>query len=367
MQPNHLSEQDIKLVDILESFGSYLKYMLKRWYILLVGVGGLTFGGYYYATSSAPTYIAYTSFNSPDARMSAMGGMMSMMGLSFSGGSSIDVLNGVFSSRNVFFRSLLKNMQDGNTNEKIGNKYLKIFKYDEGFKEDLVMKNFKFTANSLDQMTATEIDVATMMYGDFSGGLFTAEYDMLTGVLKAEIETPDFNLSKSLASAMLKETVAFFQDKQLENAKVSLENSSKRLDSINFEIEKRQRLIAQSQDQNIFNTKRINTIDEQKIMQEIATLNIMFNEASNTKESAKAGLVIQNNLLRIVDSPEFSTYPKRKSKFLFTIIGFAISILVVIIPLILSKAVKDGREENKQKEEYFKLLKQQNSNLTPTV
>lgn len=354
MQQN-LSEQDIRLVDILESFGGYLKYMLKKWYILLVGVGGLTYGGYYYATSSDPTYVAYTSFNSPDARMSAMGGMMSMMGMSFSGGSSIDVLNGVFASRNVFYRALLSESTVNNTTEKIGNRYLKIFKYDEGFKEDPKMKNFKFTSNNLKDMTPTEIEVGTILYADFSGGFFTSEYDVLVGVLKAEVETPDFYLSRDLASAMLKETTLFFQDKQLENAKVSLKNSTKRLDSINNEIEKRQKMVAQSQDQNIFNTKKINTIDEQKIMQEIGTLTVMYNDASNTKESAKAGLVIQNNLLRIVDSPEFSTYSKKKSKFLYAIIGFAISILVVIIPLILSKAIKDGREENKQRDAMLKV------------
>lgn len=345
-----LSEEDIRIVDILDSFGSYLKYMLKKWYILLVGVGGLTYFGYYFAKSSPSTYVAYTSFNSVDSRVSAMGGMMSMMGISFAGGSSVDVLTGIFSSRNVFINSILNDMEIDGKTTKLANYYMHVFKYDEGFKEDPKLKNFKFTSNDIEDLTPTELEVATLMYGDFSDGFFTAEYDMTTGLIKAEVETPDFQLSKELTKNMLEETVFFYQKKQLENAKISLNNSTKRMDSIAAEMKARQLLIAESQDQNIFNKKKINTIDQQKLMQELTTLNVMYSDATSTKESSKAGLMLQNNLVRIIDSPEFSTYPKKKSALLYSLIGFAISIVLVIIPLILSKAIKDGREENKQKE-----------------
>ena len=349
MQQN-LSEEDIRIVDILDSFGGYIKYMLRKWYILIVGVGGLTYLGYYYAKSSPPTYIAYTSFNSVDSRVSAMGGMMSMMGISFAGGSSADVLTGIFSSRNVFLSSLLKDVEFDGKETKLANNYMSAFKYDEGFKEDPKLKKFKFTANTIAEMNATELEIASMLYGDFSDGFFTAEYDMPTGLIKAEIETPDYELSRMLAKTMLEQTVFFYQKKQLENAKISLTNSSKRLDSITAEISSRQRMIAESQDQNIFNRKKVNTIDQQKIMQELQTLSVMYSDATSTKESSKAGFTLQNNLVRIIDSPEYSTYTKHKSKVLYSIIGFAVSIILVIIPLILSKAITDGREENKQRE-----------------
>ena len=359
MQQN-LSEEDIRIVDILDSFGGYLKYMLRKWYILVIGVGGLTYFGYYFATTSPPKYVAYTSFNSVDSRVSAMGGMMSMMGISFAGGSSVDVLTGIFSSRNVFINSLLSDVEIDGTKTKLANYYLHVFKYDESFKEDPKLKNFKFTANGVEELTKTELDIATMLYGDFSDGFFTAEYDMPTGLIKAEIETPDFELSKTLAKKMLEETVFFYQKKQLENAKISLGNSTKRLDSITGEISARQRRIAESQDQNVFNNKKINTVDQQRIMQELQTLAVMYSDATTTKESSKAGLMLQNNLVRIIDSPEYSTYPKNKSKLLYSIIGFAVSIVLVIIPLILSKAIKDGREENKQRDA---LIKEANSKV----
>jgi capsule polysaccharide export protein KpsE/RkpR len=135
----------------------------------------------------------------------------------------------------------------------------------------------------------------------------------------------------------------------LENATTSLSSVTKRLDSISREIAYRQRMIAQSQDQNIFNKKRIETVDQQKIMQELATLGVMYNDATTSKENAKAGMVPQNNIVRVIDDPMFSTSPKHKSKLLFAAIGFAVSLILIIIPLLIQKAINDGREEDKIK------------------
>jgi uncharacterized protein involved in exopolysaccharide biosynthesis len=75
----------------------------------------------------------------------------------------------------------------------------------------------------------------------------------------------------------------------------------------------------------------------------------MYNDATTSKENSKAGLMSPNNIVRIIDDPMFSTAPKHKSKLLFAAIGFAISLVFIIIPLLIQKAVNDGREEDKLK------------------
>ena len=343
------SEEDIRLVDVLESFKSYFIYLLRKWYLSIVGVAALTAGGYFYAKLSAPSYIANISFNALDSRTSAMGGIMSMMGVSFAGGSSNDVLTGIFTSRNVFLNSMLTNVEINGKKDKLANLYFHACKYDDGFEEDPVLKNFKFSANAIPEISKQEMDFFGMMYDDFNGGLMTAEYDMLTGMIKAEIETPDYEVSRVLASTMLSNTVKFYQNKQLENAKNSLSSVTRRLDSITGEITSRQRLIAASQDQNIFNTKKVEVVDQQKTMQELATLSVMFNDATTSRENAKAGMAPQNNIVRVIDDPMYSTAPKHKSKLLFAAIGFAISLVFIIIPLLIQKAINDGREEDRIK------------------
>lgn len=343
------AEEDIRLVDVLESFKSYLLYLLKKWYISIVGVVALTLGGFFFAKLSAPTYIANITFNAVDTKTSAMGGIMSMMGVSFAGGSSNDVLTGIFMSRNIFLNSMLSEVEINGKKDKLANFYFHALKYDDGFDKDPVLKNFKFTANSIDKISKTEMDFYGLMYDDYNGGLMTAEYDLTSGVIRAEVETPDYEVSRTLGTALLNNTMKFYQNKQMDNAKTSYSNATKRLDSISGEITARQRMIAASQDQNIFNKKRVEVVDQQKTAQELAILSGMYNDATTTKENAKAGLTPLNNIVRVIDDPMFSTSAKHKSKWLFAAIGFAISIVLIIIPLIIQKAINDGREEDKLK------------------
>lgn len=349
MQQQQFAEEDIRLVDVLVSIKSYLLFLVKKWYISIVGVAVFTLCGFYFAKLSAPTYIANISFNAPDSRMSAMGGMMFMMGLSFAGGSTNDVLTGIFTSRNVFLNSMLTEVEINGKKDKLANFYFHALKYDDGFEKDPALKNFKFRADNISQINKQEMEFFGIMYGDYNDGLLTAEYDIPSGLIRAELETPDYDVSRVTGATVLANTIKFFQNKQLDNAKTSLNSASKRLDSINGEIISRQRLIAESQDQNIFNKKRIEVVEQQKIMQEIGVLSVMYNDASTTKENAKAGLAPQNNIVRIIDDPMFSTSPKHRSKWLFAAIGFAASIVLIIIPLLMQKAIIDGREEDRIK------------------
>ncbi|MEZ5025855.1 MAG: hypothetical protein R2739_04670 [Chitinophagales bacterium] len=340
-------EEDIRLVDVLESITSYLKFLLKKWYISIVGIVAFTLGGYLFAKLSPPKYISYISFNALDTRSSSMSGILSMIGVSFAGGSSNDVLTGIFTSRNIFLHAMLTDVEIKGKKDKLANFYFHALKYDDGFEKDSALKNFKFRANSIDELSMQEIDFFGIMYSDFADGLMTAEYDIPTGMIKAEIETPDYEVSKQLGIALLNNTIEFYQTRQLDNAKSSYKIYSHKLDSISNQIQIRQQLIAQSQDQNIFNTKRITTIDQQKLNQELFTLNAMYNDALGQKENAKSGLIPQDNIVRIIDDPHFSTAPEYRGAILFSLIGFAISIVVVIIPLIMRKAILDGREEDK--------------------
>lgn len=343
----HFSEEDIRLVDVLESLKGYLGYLLKKWYLSIVGVIGLTFGGYYFAKVSPPKYIANISFNAVDSRASSMGGIMSMMGISFAGGSSNDVLTGIFTSRNIFLNSMLEDVVVDGKKEKLGNLYIHAHKYDEGFDKDPEWKGFKFKANSIKEISKKEMDLLSVMYDDFSDGLMTAEYDIATGLIKAEIESPDYEVSRQTGAALLRNTLEFYQNKQVENATVSLKNTTQRMDSISREIKLRQRMIAESQDQNIFNLKKITIVEQQKLMQEIGMLNVMYNDAATSKENAKAGVNPSTNIVRVIDDPMFSTAPKHPSKLLYGAIGFVLSLVLIIIPLLIKKALIDGREEDR--------------------
>lgn len=349
MQEYQFQDEDIRLIDVIDAFKKYSLYLLKKFYIVIIGVGGLTYLGYLFATKSPPKYIAFTSFNAVDSR--ASGGLLSLassFGIGM-GGSTNDVLMGIYSSNYAFKKALLADVYMNGREDKLGNFYSQIYGYDVVLAEEGI-KNFKFTSNSIYNMTKLEDSISSIMYYAFTDDALEIEFEVTAGLVYANIETPNYDLSKNLALEILKSIREFFQDKQ---DKASLENykrTEKRLDSLKAEIKIREIALAKSQDQNIFNEKRLGVVEEQKLQRELGILNIMYSDAVTSFEGAKASANAKNESVKIVDDPTFSTYPKFRSKLLFSLIGLAIGIVLIIIPLLLNKAAIDARAEQAEKQ-----------------
>ncbi|MCB9032819.1 MAG: hypothetical protein H6553_03195 [Chitinophagales bacterium] len=349
MQEYQFQDEDIRLIDVIDAFKKYSLYLLKKFYIVIIGVGGFTYLGYLFAVKSPPKFIAFTSFNAVDAR--ASGGLMSLastFGLGM-GGSTNDVLMGIYSSNYAFKKALLADVFMNGREDKLGNFYSEIYGYKDGLEEEGI-KDFKFTANSIYNMSKLEDSISSMMYYAFIDDALEIEYEVTAGLVYANIETPNYDLSKNLALEILKSIREFFQDKQDKASVQNFQKAQRRLDSIKTEIKIREVALAKSQDQNIFNEKRLGIVQEQKLQRELGVLNIMYSDAANTFEAAKAGVNTKSESLKIVDDPLFSTYAKYRSAFLFGLIGFAIGIVLVIIPLLLNKAAIDSRAEEAEKQ-----------------
>lgn len=351
-QPFQFKDEDIRLIDVIDTFKHYGAYLLRKFYIVLIGVGGLTYLGYLFAVKSPPTYIANASFNVVDPKGAAGGGLMSLassLGFSLGGSSTNDVLMGIFSSRSVFKNALLEEVSIGGKTDKLANFYMLAFGYQEGIRELPGYENFRFTSPTINTMNRIEDSISSVMYFDFVEEYLTIEFDIPSGLIKAEIETPTYELSKFLGVSMMRNTIAFYQTKQVESARISYDNVTARLDSIQREIDAREKMLAQSRDVNIFNKKVVAVIDQEKIQRELSNLVYMYSDALNSKESAKSTMTGQNSTIRIVDDPRFSTDVSPRSKLLWSVIGFGAGIVLVIIPMILNKAVTDAREEEARK------------------
>lgn len=347
-QPYQFKDEDIRLIDVIDSFKNYGGFLLRKFYIVLIGVGGLTYLGYLFAVTAAPTYIANASFNVVDPKGAAGGGLMSLassLGFSLGGSSTNDVLMGIFSSRSVFKNALLEEVTIDGKKDKLANFYMTTFGYQEGIRELPGYENFRFTSPTINTMSRVEDSISSVMYFDFTEEYLTIEFDIPSGLIKAEIETPTYELSKNLGIGMMRNTIQFYQTKQVESAKISYDNVTARLDSIQREIDVRENILAQSKDENIFNKKVLGIVDQEKTERELSNLVYMYSEALSSKESAKSTMTGQNTTIRIVDDPRFSTDVSPRSKLLWSVIGFGVGVVLVIIPMILYKAVKDSREE----------------------
>jgi hypothetical protein len=358
----YFQNDDIKLIDLLRGFKTYSLFVLKRFYIVVAATILLYYGGRWFADISDKLWVANASFNAIDARSGGFGSMMSLassLGFGVGGGSSNDVLSGIFSSRNVIKSAFLEEIDYNGTKEKIGNIYLEVHGLMDVFRATPGMEEFKFTAPDVFRLSPIEDSVMTDLYTGFIDDYLVVEFDPLAGLIRAGVYTPDKTLSTRLCEVMLRKTNEFYSITSSQKAMESYTKLNRRVDSLAGVINARNLEKARMRDQNIFNKKELGVVDVAEIDRDITVLSLQYNDAVASLEAAKAGLSSESQVMRIVDVPAYSTEIDERDADFWGIIGLAVGFALSIIILCFVKAARDGFEEE--------LLEQQRLNTTTIV
>lgn len=353
---------EIRLTDLVRAFKKYTWHLVKWFWLLLIFCIAFGYFGYWFAAKSPwspPKYIANAAFNAVDSKSSASGimALAGSFGLNLGSGSSNEVLMGIFKSRKVIKQAFLTDIDYHGKMTKMGNIYLDVTGLTEDFQESPILKSFRFTSNDIFNMSPLEDSLLSILYNGFVEDYMLVEYDPLAGMIKASIETPDLVLSKNMASKALQFTTEYYTFSQGDKNRTNYMMLSRKVDSLSFEIRKRETAIAANRDVNVFNKKQTSTVDQPKLQREISTLSMMYNEAVTSREGARSAMATTAPVMNIIDNPIFSTDPIYKKKGLWTVIGVIIGLLIGTMVLILQKAIREAfLEEQKEKESTSKPL-----------
>lgn len=346
----YFQSDDIKLTDFLRGLKSYSIYVLKRIYIVIIATVLMYYAGRGFANISKKLWVANVSFNAIDARSG--GGFGSLMSLASSfagigGGTSNDVLFGVFTSRNVIKKSLLEEVEIHGRSDKLVNFYLDAFGFTEMYNQTPGMENFRFTAPDVYLMTPGEDSVMTEVYVSFVDDYLEVEFDPLAGLIRAGIYTPERMLSMRLAEVMIKNTQLYYALTANQKAQEGYEKLTRRVDSISTALEYYNTQLATIKDQNIFNRKQEGIVDATHIEREMTVLTIQYNDAVSSLDAAKSALDTEAQSMRIIDAPSFSTELDQRDPDFWGWIGLAVGLVLSILILALVKASKDAFEEER--------------------
>jgi len=346
----YFQNDDIKLIDLLRGFKTYSLFVIKRFYIVIAAAVLLYYGGRWFADISEKLWVANASFNAIDARSGGMGSMLSLassFGFGIGGGSSNDVLSGIFTSRNVVKSTFLEEIDYNGTKTKLGNVYLEVHGFMDVFRNTPGMEDFKFTAPDIFRLTPAEDSIMTELYTSFIDDYLEVEFDPLAGLIRAGVYTPDKTLSMKMCEVMLRKTNEFYSITSSQKALESYNKLTKRVDSLAGAINARNLQKASMRDQNIFNKKDVGIVSMAELDRDITVLSLQYNDAVASLEAAKAGLAAESQVMRIVDIPAYSTEIDERDADFWGIIGLAIGIALSIIVLCFVKAARDGFEEER--------------------
>ena len=348
---NSYSSDDIKLTDVIRAFKGYSVYILKKFWVVIIGIAIMAMAGYFYATLSKIKYQANASFNVVDSKgMGGIGALLGSFGLG-AGATSNEVLSGIIQSRHAIKSALLTEVEYKGRQEKLAHIFYEEYGYFEVFAEIPSMVDFRFQANTIYEITRKEDSLLNMLYEPFVEDFMDLEYELLEGLIKASVKTYSYDFSRGMLEKMLEYSGKFFIDKQIESKKNSIEVSQFRVDSMQGVLSHLRYKMAIEQNKSPFLQTAEGGIALQKLSADIASLNIRLGASTETLESAKASLLQETPVINIIDHPSYATVVKKKKWKIWTILGGIVGAVLAILFLMLNKAAIDGFEKEKQDEE----------------
>lgn len=347
---------DVQLSDLVRSFKLYGWHLLKRSWAVVLWTVIFIVAGYYFAVLSPVNYKANASFNAVDARSSgSLGGLLafaSSLGLG-GGGSSNDVLMGLFTSRNVVKSAFLTEGAYMGKTDKLINIYMEVEGLAENIRAVPGYEDFTFVAPDVFSMTKREDSIMSFIYEAFIDDNIEIEYDPMAGLIKASVLTPSYELSMQMCTQMLSLVDGFYTGRQAERNVKSLEVVSMRLDSVIGAMSSKEAQLTKLQNQAKFNLRAEDNVQILDVQRDLTALTFMYNEALQAREATRSSMRNPGSSINVIDHPVFATELDKRDKVFWMIIGAAIGFVLSVIFILVNKAIDisyQEEEEAKQRE-----------------
>ncbi|MEZ5007180.1 MAG: hypothetical protein R2728_02350 [Chitinophagales bacterium] len=348
---NSYASDDIRLTDIIRSFRSYTVFIFKKFYYVILGMIIMGVAGYFYATTSPTKYQANASFNVVDSKGlgGGLAGLLGNFGLaSFGGSTSNEVMAGLMLSRHIVKNAFLAEVPYKGDTTKLIDIYLDVYGVREEWEEDPNMKGFEFQANNVFELTRKEDSLLNIFWRPFVEDYLEVEFEMLEGLIKANVKTYSYEFSKGMMANMLEYSIRYFTDKQSAGKVEAYDMAEYKVDSLSALLEAKRAQYAVEQNKSSFLVDASGSVALTKLSGEISNLTFRLGAAQETLEAAKSAKMQEAPIINIVDHPNFATDIKNKKWKLWTIIGAIVGIGLSTLILMFVKAANDGFEEERK-------------------
>ncbi|MBB2954341.1 lipopolysaccharide biosynthesis protein [Sphingobacterium sp. JUb56] len=213
--------KELTFKELLLIVQDWIKYLLSKWYILMISliVGGLL--GDFYAKRKEPIFTATTTFvleaGESGSNLGQMAGLAALAGLDIPGGT-----NNLFQGDNLFAlyksRTMLKqaflSLNPLDTTELLINQYIRFNKLDikdkEGQSEGMI--DFKLDPKTLDRPTLRRRDslLTQVIQNIVKNNLVVDKVDKKSSIIKVEINSKNEDFSKSFNEVLVNTVNDFY-------------------------------------------------------------------------------------------------------------------------------------------------------------
>jgi len=262
----------------------------------------------------------------PSGLAGSLGGLGSLLG--GAGGSSLDRTVAVIGTEKIIGQVLLTNWVVNNQKDLVINHFIRLDKLMEKWRDDTVLAKAQFnvtdTVPSFFNFSQRKAYKAVMAALVGEKGIVGKSFDKKTGIVSLDVTFRDEDFAIEVNELIYEQLKNFVRDQASETASLNTAVLSKKVDSIQGELNAVRRQLARKTDQSLGLLLNEDKVDLKSLAVKEQILLTMYGEAQKNLETVLfMGQSASNSTnITLLDRPFSPIKPIKKSKLLFTLAGF---------------------------------------------
>jgi len=352
---NQGQAEEMTLKELILSIQEWWRYLLSKWYILLIaGVLGAGLG-FLYAKSKKPLYTASTTFvleagDSGVGGVGQMAGLAAIAGVDLGGGT-----NGLFQGDNLFalyksrlmIEKALLSPYPIDSNILLIDKYIQFNKFEDVWMDGDNLKRIDF-ALAKSKLSKTDLRLRDSVLETFVNtivlnNLKVEKADKKSSIIKVEVTSLNEDFSKCFSEVLVRTVNNFYTytktKKSLDNIGILQQKTDSVSKVLSGAISSAAIVYDETPNLNpIRQAQRV--IPAQRAQVTTETNKAILGQLVQNLELSKVSLLKETPLIQVVDEPVYPLVKKIVSKKYFLIGGFVFFGFLAVLLLIMIRFIK---------------------------
>ncbi len=347
MQYERPYNDEINIGDLFTKIGEYGRYLLRKWWVILIVGLVFSMAFRYYKKVMKEKYTSYVDFAVKGGEGSTTSSNTSYgFGISTGAEFTNEFFLGIIQSRRLIKEALVqKEFIDGNS-DAMCKHYIDMYPRWSGKKK---IKDFLLVSTNIDSLSRYEDSVLNVIYDEIIDNDLTVEFNEDIDMNELTMESVSYEFCQKFASWLTSAASDFYINNQIKIELETVDLIQHRADSIKGVMQSKENYLAGLQDRSAFNIKAQGLLEQGRLLRDIELLNLEYAEIYGQLELAKFALRNKTPLVSIVDSPKFATVKEKENLILYMIMGFILGSIICIIVILIRKYIRDTVDESRKK------------------
>jgi len=341
-------DNELTLRDLILKFRNLFRFLLSRWFTLLIaGILGASIG-LAYALIKKPIYVSSCAFvlDEGGSSVSQFANAASLIGIDLEGGNKNGIFSGdniieLYKSRPMLERSLLSKADFNGRSQLLIDRFIEFNHLRKTWDSKPYLRGITF--NSAGTFTRLQDSIINEIVLDLNTNyLEVSRPDKKLSIINVTVRSKDELFSKALNDLLVANVNSFYVQTKTKKAKLNVDVLQKQTDSVRRELNNAFSGVAITTDANInVNASRqILHVPTQKRSVDVQVNSAILQEVVKNLEVSKVLLLKETPLIQIIDQSILPLKKEKLGKTKGVIYGGFIGGLLVVLFLIIQKGLK---------------------------